>query len=68
MNTSVEPGHVGRGYALRINDAATYCGLSRATIYNLARRGELKIIRVAGRSLILRADLEAYMNSFRAAA
>jgi excisionase family DNA binding protein len=41
-----------RPMAWRINDAARLLSVSRATIYLLARAGKLKLIRVAGRTLI----------------
>ena len=49
-------------FALQIDDAAKFSGLCRATLYNLAKQGKLRINRVAGRSLILRSDLEALLS------
>jgi len=43
--------------ALTVNKAAETIGLSRATIYNLIARGDLRDIKVAGRRLILMEDL-----------
>ena len=40
-----------------IKDACRVSGLSRSTIYKLARQGRLTIRKVCGRSLIARSDL-----------
>ena len=47
--------------ALRIRDAAAASGLSRSTLYVLMAASKLPAIKAAGRRLILRADLEAYL-------
>ncbi|WP_406854379.1 helix-turn-helix domain-containing protein [Alsobacter sp. KACC 23698] len=52
-------------FAFRINDAVRYSGLSRSTLYSLESRGELRMIKAAGRRLILRSDLEAFLASNR---
>lgn len=44
--------------ALRINDAARYVGISRSTLYKLASTKRIAIRKVAGRAVILRADLD----------
>lgn len=49
-----------------IKEAAALCGLSRTTLYELIRAGELKPAKVGLRTLILRTDLEAMLQ--RAAA
>ena len=49
--------------ALRINDAVAISGLSRSTLYKLASLGKLRLTRVGGRTLILRADLEALLQA-----
>jgi excisionase family DNA binding protein len=38
--------------AYRINDAAKICGIGRTTIYSMAKKGELTLIKIAGRSLV----------------
>jgi hypothetical protein len=38
-----------RPLAWRVKDGARQLGVCEATIYNLAKRGKLKLIRVAGR-------------------
>ena len=46
--------------ALRIPEAAYISGLSRSTLYALIGEGKLRSVKVGGRRLILRNDLEAY--------
>ena len=43
---------------LRINDAAKIVGVGRSSIYLMAARGEIKIIKIAGRSIVVRDSLE----------
>ncbi len=49
--------------ALRINDAVAISGLSRSTLYKLHADGKLRAVKVGGRRLILRADLEALLQA-----
>ena len=42
---------------LSVKEASAYMGVSRSTIYNLAKAGKLPLRKVAGRSLILRSDI-----------
>lgn len=49
----------------RIDEAAAVTGLSRATLYRLAARRELPLIKVCGRTLIARVDLEAMIDRMR---
>lgn len=53
--------------ALRIPDAAAVSGLSRTTLYELMAEGKLAGIKAGGRRLILRRDLESYLEGLRAA-
>jgi excisionase family DNA binding protein len=41
--------------AWRINDAARKLSVSRSTLYALANKGKLKVIKIAGRTLVLAA-------------
>lgn len=50
------PGH--GNYAFRINDACRLLGIGRTTLYGLARSGQLKLIKIAGRSLVPRSEIE----------
>jgi excisionase family DNA binding protein len=49
--------------ALRINDACRAIGVGRTTIYKLAAEGKLRLVRVAGRTLVLRANLVALIEN-----
>ena len=53
--------------AFQINEAVHVSGLSRTTLYELIRAGKLKAIQAAGRRLVLKADLEAFLTSCREA-
>jgi excisionase family DNA binding protein len=48
--------------ALTIPAAAEYLSVSRATIYRLFERGDLPLIKIAGRTLIRRGDIEALLD------
>jgi excisionase family DNA binding protein len=59
-STSLEPA------ALSVTDAAAYMGVSRATLYRIAAEcgtgsSGLQVVRVRGRRLFLRRDLDAYL-------
>ncbi len=45
-------------YAYRINDACRLLGICRTSAYGMVHRGELKLIRIAGRTLVPRSELE----------
>jgi excisionase family DNA binding protein len=45
----------------RINEAADYLCISRRTLYELVRAGELELGKLAGRSVIKREQLDAYL-------
>jgi excisionase family DNA binding protein len=47
---------------LSIPDAAKYAGISRTTIYRLARKGELPLRKLMGRSVVLRDDLDRLLG------
>jgi excisionase family DNA binding protein len=48
--------------ALRINDAQV-SGLSRSTLYKLLTAGSLRAVKVGGRRLILREDLQTLLKA-----
>jgi excisionase family DNA binding protein len=48
--------------ALRINDAVQVSGLSRSTLYKLLTAGSLRAVKVGGRRLILREDLQTLLK------
>jgi excisionase family DNA binding protein len=45
-------------FSMTLRDATAYTGLSRATLYRLANEGRLDLVKVRGRTLTLRAQLE----------
>lgn len=49
-------------HALGVPDAARYIGVGRTRIYELIGSGELKSLRIGGRRLIRRADLEEFIS------
>lgn len=49
-------------YAFRLPDAVAYSGLGKSFLYECIRRGQLASVKVAGRRLILREDLEALIH------
>lgn len=48
--------------ALRIKEAVAVSGLSRSTIYKLVSQKKLRAVKVGGRRLILREDLQALLH------
>jgi excisionase family DNA binding protein len=46
-------------------EASYVSGISKTRLYELINNGALPSIKAAGRRLILRADLEKYLASFR---
>jgi excisionase family DNA binding protein len=48
--------------AYRMREAERACGISKAKLYELIASGELKSVKRAGRRLIMRADLEAFLR------
>lgn len=48
--------------AFRVNDAAKAYSISRATIYRLLKGDKLRAVKIGGRRLILREDLEALVT------
>lgn len=51
--------------ALSLAEAAQATSLSRSTLYLLLGTGQLPTIKVGGRRLVLRSDLQAYLHSQR---
>lgn len=49
----------------RVNEVLAMTGLSRSTLYRLVERGELPLVKVCGRTLIARDDLEAMLHRMR---
>ena len=44
--------------AYRVSEACFALGIGRSSLYELVKSGELKIIKVAGRTLVPRSELE----------
>ncbi len=53
--------------AFRIDEAVNACGIGRSKLYEAISRGDLKIIKVGQRTLVLRAELERFLLSFAGA-
>ena len=51
-----------------ISEVCLATGLGRTSIYEALAQGSLMSIRACGRRLVLKADLEAWLASFRTAA
>lgn len=49
--------------AFDVNFAAKMVGIGRTLLYNEIKAGRLRAVKSGGRTLIRRADLEAYMAS-----
>ena len=58
--------HADAPLALGILDAARAAGVGRSTIYENINSGALKARKAGRRTLILRADLQAWLDSFPA--
>jgi excisionase family DNA binding protein len=50
-------------FALRVNEAVAVSGLSRSTLYKLLGTEKLRAVKVGGRRLILREDLQALLRA-----
>lgn len=48
--------------AFRIGDACLAIGISRTSLYKLVKAGELKLIRIAGRSLVPASELHRLIS------
>ena len=45
-------------FAYRVPDACTALGIGRTSLYQLVKDGKLKLITIAGRTLVPRSELE----------
>lgn len=48
--------------AYRIDEAAGALRISRSSIYNMIRDGRLKSVKIAGRTLITRSEIERLLS------
>lgn len=67
MSTKVERqktdgGDPAKPRARRINDAVKALGICRATIYVMAKRGELRLVRVGGRTLVPESEIDRLLG------
>ena len=53
--------------AYRVDEACHALGIGRTSLYELVKTGELKLIKVAGRTLVPRSELERLTSVERAA-
>ena len=49
--------------AFTVNAACSALSISRTTLYSLVKKGQLKLTKVAGRSLIVRSELERLLRT-----
>jgi|GEM_PF-1978113 len=54
--------------ALNVTEAAKALGVSRGTVYTLRARGDLGFARIAGKTVVLRSELDRYLGDLAAAA
>jgi len=47
--------------AFSVEEGADYLGVSRATVYRMLRDGELARVRIKGRTVVRRLDLDALL-------
>jgi predicted site-specific integrase-resolvase len=45
-------------FAYPVNDACHALGIKRTSLYELAKTGKLKLIKIAGRTLVPRSEIE----------
>lgn len=64
MKRSVNPPAIplSQKHSFQIKEACLFSGLCRSTLYKLASAGKLRMVRIGGRRLILREDLERLLN------
>ena len=53
-------------FAYPVNDACHALGIKRTSLYELAKAGELKLIKIAGRTLVPRSEIERLTRAERA--
>lgn len=54
-----------RPRARRINDACRAIGISRTSLYNLAAKGQISLVRVAGRTLVPESEIDRLVEGAR---
>ena len=66
MNTQLSHSQSER-LAYPVNEACHALGIKRTSLYELAKSGELKLIKIAGRTLVPRSEIERLTSVERAA-
>ncbi len=61
--SSVNMAAIPKRKAYRVEESMTLLGISRASIYELIKRGELKTVKIAGRRLVPEASIDALIQS-----
>ncbi len=51
--------------SMSVDKAVDYTGVGRSTLYDMIKNNELPIVRVRGRTLLLREDLDTYLRGRR---
>lgn len=59
---------MGDALAYKMEEAAARCGLGRTTLFEAARRGELRVTKVGRRTIVLHDDLVDWLHRRREAA
>jgi excisionase family DNA binding protein len=59
MATHIQPERL----VYRINDACHVLGVGRSSLYKIAAEGKIKLIRIAGRSVVTAESLRSFVES-----
>lgn len=59
---SQNDGRRGTRHAYRVSDACSELGIGKTTLYDLAKRGEIKLIKIASRTLVPGSEIERLTN------
>lgn len=51
-----------RPIALTVNEAIQYLRLSRSNLYRMFKRGDIRPVKIGGRTLLRRVDLDAMLD------
>ena len=49
--------------ALTVKEACTHLGITKSSLYRARERGEIDLRKLGGRTIVLKADLEALLGS-----
>ena len=61
-NASTQPLHTPIRLALGIEEAGSALGLSRTTMFRLIKDGEIKVVKLGGRTIISVSELTAFLE------